>query len=298
VTTESFPIVGPEALPEIAELCTQSVAQPLTASELGKALFAPDQPASVRFSPGVGVVATVREGDDGFIRMIAVHPHKRLRGYGHALIEVAEADLAGARTLTVGADPPYFLFPGVPTTVPELCYLLERHHFVREEVNYNVVIDVSSLPDGPSDSLPSKSLPPDADERDEIGAWSLEHWPNWRPEFLRAFDQGSLVVNRDRNGIACVCAYDVNRSATLGPIASRPDLIGKGAGKGPLLGALHQMRDKGYERIEVLWVGPLVPYFRVGGRIGSLFMVYRKRRPAHVSSQPGHSGDPGQAKMD
>jgi GNAT superfamily N-acetyltransferase len=291
VTRELFPKVGPEALPEIADLCARSVAQPLTPSELLKALFAPDQPASVRFSPGVGLVATVRDNDDGFIRMIAVDPDHRSRGYGHMLVTAAESDLAGTRAVTVGADPPYFLFPGVPTTEPELCYLLERHHFMREEVNYNVLIDVANLPESPSEVEFPRS-----DQREEIEVWSLQHWPNWRPELLRAFDQGSLVVSRDPNGIACACAFDVNRSATLGPIASRPDLIGKGAGKDLLLGALHHMSTKGYEQIEVLWVGPLVPYFRVGGRIGSLFMVYRKRRRAPLS-QPGHSGGPGQTKM-
>jgi hypothetical protein len=193
--------------------------------------------------------------------------------------------------VTVGADAPYFLFPGVPTTETGLCYLLERHHFMREEVNYNVLIEVADLPDNPS--RVEYTLP---DERTEIETWSLEHWPNWNRELLRAFDQGSLLVTRDRNGIACACAFDVNRSATLGPIASRPDLIGKGAGQGLLLDAMRRMGEKGYERIEVLWVGPLVPYFRVGGRIGSLFMVYRKRHRINLS-QPGHSGGTGQTKM-
>ena len=269
---EPFPIVGPEALLEISELCARAVAQPFTSSELGKALFAQDQPAVVRFCPGVGIVATVRDGDAGFIRLIAVDPDHRAKGYGHTLLATAESDLEGARTVTVGADPPYFLFPGVPTSERELCYLLERHHFMREEVNYNVVIDLEDLPDAPSDG---ELLGPA--DRSSIEAWSHEHWPNWCPELLRAFDQGSLVVTRDRDGIAGVCAFDVNRKQTLGPIASRPDLIGTGASRGLLLGALERMRDLGYERIEVIWVGPLVPYFRVGGRIGSLFMVYRKR---------------------
>jgi GNAT superfamily N-acetyltransferase len=106
-----------------------------------------------------------------------------------------------------------------------------------------------------------------------------QHWSNWRLEVLRAFDHGSLLLERDDDGIAGFCAYDVNRSATLGPIASRPDLIGRGVGKPLLLGALHRMRERGYRHIEVLWVGPFVPYARVGGTVGSVFFVYRKRRP-------------------
>ena len=97
LTTESLPEVGPEALPQIADLCDRGVAQSLTVSELGRALFAPDQPAVVRFSPTVGVVATVREGDNGSLRLLAVDPDNRRLGNGHALVEAAERDLKGVR---------------------------------------------------------------------------------------------------------------------------------------------------------------------------------------------------------
>jgi GNAT superfamily N-acetyltransferase len=269
------PLVGPEALPQIAELCARAVSPRLSASELGRALFAPDQPAAVRFSPSVGVIATVREADNGSLRLMAVDPANRGRGNGHALIEAGERDLGGARVVTTGADPPYFLFPGVPSTETVLCYLLERHHFTREESNYNVVVELTDLP-----SYPARAEDPFASERESVEGWAREHWPNWRAELLRAFDQGTLLVTRDSRGIAAACAFDVNRTATLGPIASRPDLIGKGAAKELLLAALRRMREIGYQRIEVLWVGPLVPYVRVGGTVGPVFFVYRKRHPA------------------
>lgn len=273
MTTESLPQVGPEALPGIAKLCSRAILSPPSESELAKTLFAKDQPATVRFDPAKGVLATVREGPDGSVRLLAVDPESRHRGIGHALVDLAEADLEGASVITVGADPPYFLFPGVPTTETGLCYLLERHHYTREEINYNVNVDLAAVPQGPADSLS-----PDDFERGEVESWAREHWPNWRAELLRAFDQGTLALTRDEAGIASVCAYDVNRAPTLGPVASRPDLIGKGAARGLLLDALERMRRSGHSRIEVLWVGPLVPYARAGGVIGRTFFVYRKRR--------------------
>lgn len=57
MTTEFLPRVGPEVLDDIQRLCTRSFTPVLTSSELAKSLFAPDQPAVVRFSPSVGVVA-------------------------------------------------------------------------------------------------------------------------------------------------------------------------------------------------------------------------------------------------
>jgi hypothetical protein len=96
---------------------------------------------------------------------------------------------------------------------------------------------------------------------------------------MRAFDRGSLVLGRDDRDITGFCAYDVNRSGTLGPVASRPDLIGQGVGAPLLVGALHRMRAMGRNAVEVLWVGPMVPYARLGGRVSRLFFVYRLRRP-------------------
>ena len=60
-------------------------------------------------------------------------------------------------------------------------------------------------------------------------------------------------------------------------IASRPDLIGHRAGEALLIGALHRLRAAGHRTIEVLWVGPMVPYARLGGRVGRIFFVYRRR---------------------
>lgn len=107
--------------------------------------------------------------------------------------------------------------------------------------------------------------------------WMDAHWPNWGPEVMRAFDSGTLVLRRDAAGIAGFCAYDVNRTGTLGPVAARPDLIGRGVAAPLLVGALHRLRARGHDAIEVLWVGPLVPYARLGGRVGRLFFVYRRR---------------------
>jgi GNAT superfamily N-acetyltransferase len=272
----SLPLVGPESVDGIASLCAGAMPHPPTADELRRTLFASDQPALVRYAPGVGVVAVVRgAGDDadGYIRLLLLEPGHRGRGFGHELLRAAEGDLDGARTITVGADAPYFLFPGVPVEETGLCCLLERHHYAREETNYNIDIRLTGLPPDPG-----LTVEPRRQDRPEIEQWMSRHWPHWRAEVLRAFDQGTLLLRRDQDDITGFCAYDVNRSGTLGPIASRPDLIGKGVGAPLLLGALHRLRATGRDTIEVLWVGPMVPYARLGGQVGRLFFVYRRHR--------------------
>jgi hypothetical protein len=103
------------------------------------------------------------------------------------------------------------------------------------------------------------------------------HWANWAAEALRALDQGTLLLSRGDEGITGFCAYEVNRRGLLGPVAVRPDLMGKGVGEPLVLGALHRMRVSGRRRVEVVWVGPVVPYARVGGTVSRVFFVYRKR---------------------
>jgi GNAT superfamily N-acetyltransferase len=271
VTTD-FPVVGPDSLGDIASLCARSMATAPTIEELRRTLFAPDQPAVVRCAPGVGVVAVVRDHDDGFIRLLLLDPASRGRGLGHELLGAAEGDLMGTKVITVGADPPYFLVPGVPSEETALCCLLERRRYSREEANFNMDIVLAPLPPDPG-----VAVVPGLEERPELDAWMARHWPNWRAEVLRAFDQGSLLLRRDDADIMGFCAFDVNRSGTLGPIASRPDLIGKGVGAPLLVGALHRIRAMGRDSVEVLWVGPIVPYAKLGGRVSRVFFVYRRR---------------------
>ena len=54
IVTLPLAVAGPEALDDIAALCARSIANPPSVDELHRTLFAPDQPAIVRFAPGMG----------------------------------------------------------------------------------------------------------------------------------------------------------------------------------------------------------------------------------------------------
>jgi hypothetical protein len=132
-------------------------------------------------------------------------------------------------------------------------------------------VDLARIPDDPGGWSVATGT-----ERDEVEAWAAREWLHWKAEMLRAADRGTLVLGRDPGGIAAVCAYDVNRAGWVGPVAVRRDRLGHGAGAVPLLGALHRMRAAGRATAEVGWVGPVVPYARVGATIGRVFFTHRK----------------------
>jgi GNAT superfamily N-acetyltransferase len=271
----TLPSLDRSALAAVSALCDRSLSDAPSAEELDGALFAPDQPAILRGDPAAGVVATVDCDDGAHVRLLVVDPARRGLGLGVELLAAAEDDARsrGQNSLTTGADPPYFLWPGVPSTSTALLCLLERRHYGRVDTNFNMDVALEDLPDDHGSH--GLAVPSD---RADVDEWMATQWPNWRPEVLRALDKGNLVLERDAEtgDIVAFCAFEVNRVGLLGPVAVRLDLMGKGRGKGVLVGALHELRRRGRDRISVVWVGPVAPYAAVGGRVSDVFFVYRK----------------------
>ncbi len=272
--TASFPTLQRSDLPAITRLCAVGLDDAPTADDLAASLFTPGWPVTVLGDPEQGVVAScVREGGAA-LRLLVVHPAARGRGLGRALLRAAEADLGDPATITVGADAPDYLFPGVEVTQTAMLCLLEHSRYVRGEANFNMVVDLERLPEpDPGASVAA------ADQADEVDAWVSQHWPMWREEMLRCLARDRLMVARDAEGLVACCCWDGARAGWVGPVAVRPSLIGRGRGRGVLVGALHRLRATGRREAEIGWVGPIAPYAQtVGARIHRVFFVYRRHR--------------------
>jgi len=280
--TAGFPTLEPADVPAIARLCETGMVGAPTEDDLRASLFTPGWPVTVRGDPRRGVVATCVRDGGAALRLLVVDPSARGRGLGWALLDAAEADLADATTITVGADAPDYLFPGVDTAETAMLCLLERRRYARGEANLNLVVDLARLP--PPE--PGASVAAD-DDADAVDAWLATHWPMWRVEAMRCLARGRLMIARDDEGIVAFCCWDGARTGWVGPVAVRPSAIGQGRGRGVLLGALHQMRAAGRRDAEIGWVGPIVPYAAtVGARIHRVFLVYRKQRAASGRPAP------------
>ncbi len=264
---------GAPAVADIAALARRSLVDAPSEAELRRALGAPDQPCVVRGDPNRGVVATVTADGKGYVRFLAVDPAHRGTGLGRSLLVAAESDLrdAGAASVTIGADAPYYLWPGIDSRELGAVCLAERLRYARVDVHVNMDVDLAAIPDDPGGWRTATDS-----DRPAVAAWADTHWDFWRAEMVRACDQRGLVIAEDSEGITAVCAYDVNRAGFVGPVAVRPDRLGHGDGAAPLLGALHQLRAAGRRRAEIAWVGPVVPYARIGATLGRTFLVYRK----------------------
>jgi GNAT superfamily N-acetyltransferase len=276
------PVLEADRVDEIADLCDRAFSEPPGAEELLGCLFADDEPACVRGDPQVGVVATALQdrGPDGerrgFVKLLVVDPAHQRNGHGRSLLVAAEQDLAGASTITIGADAPYYLFPGVSVAWTPMQCLLERYHYERAEVNFDMAIDLDPLDGLRSDGA---RLATEAD-RSRLVAFMDAHWCFWKKEVMKALDRSTLFLGEDDEGITGFCAVDVNRYGLLGPVAVRPDLMGKGAGARVLDAALAHLRQHGRHEVRVSWVSVMSPYARVGATIIETYIMYRKRLTA------------------
>lgn len=268
-------VLGPDAVDAVAALCRAGAVWPPTREELLDSLWVGDPPVTVRGDPDLGLIASTTWAGVGHIRLLVVHPDHRRRGVGRRLLDLAQADLDGHGELALGADPPWYLYPGVPTAATGLAAFAEATGFQRTDVAFNVEVDLTDLPPVEDTEADVARIAPG--DVEALAAWADRHWPHWTPELLRAARRGALTLERDDGGdITAACAWNVTRRGLLGPVCVRPDLLGQGRGRGVLLSAYRAMRDEGWDRAEVSWVGPIRPYVRDGGVIGRTFLGYRK----------------------
>ena len=229
----------------------------------------------MRGDPEVGVVASVVRNGRGHIRMLVVAPEHRRLGIGTALVAGAEDDLraAGVEDVRTGADAPDYLWPGIDVREVGLLSLLERRGYWKDDANFNMSVDLASLPADPGGWVPADEV-----GADELRMWLRAHYPHWEAEALPALERGVLVASRDGSGLTGFAAWNVNRRGWFGPTGVRPDLRGRGIGTPLLLAALHQMRGSGLATADIAWVGPIGFYAdTVGATINRVFFVFRKQ---------------------
>ena len=191
-------------LEPVSELCRRAIVDPPSFDELDGALFASDQSVALLGDPAAGVVAIAECADGAHIRLLAVDPSARGLGHGGALLQAAEEWAAGAghRSLVTGADPPYHLWPGVPTTETALLCLLESRHYIPDRYDFDMRMDLGPLPPDPGGHALARSA-----ERAEIEEWTATHWPGWLQEVSRAADKGNLVLAREAGDGGDVSAH-------------------------------------------------------------------------------------------
>ena len=248
--------------------------------ELERTLFAPEQPATVLGDPDVGLVATV-DGPSAGARARASsgssssRPSTAAAGVGRGLLDGGRGRTLraqGLRSVTIGADAPFYLWPGVEARETALLCLLERLKYARTEANFNMDLDLATIPADPGGWTVATAA-----ERDEIGAWADAALglvdggaaAGARPRHARDHprrrgDRGRVRVRREPR-----------RLGRPGRGASRPHGPRRGRRAAARRAAPHARRraDTGSRSAGS---ARSCPYARVGATVGRVFFTHRK----------------------
>jgi GNAT superfamily N-acetyltransferase len=225
----------------------------------------------------VGVAATA--GDR--IRVLAVAPGARARGFGSALLDAccgaARAD--GVTTLRTLDQPGNYLAPGFDERNAAAIGWLERRGWRRHpEPRVNVLIDVRDNPRvsaARAGELAAGAAARGyevrrarADERALLDAVRAEFGGAWPFELARALGTGppGVHVAIKDGAYGAFAAHDGNNRGLgwFGPIGTWPAHRGQGLGEALLVACLVDIADH-HPQCEVAWIGPRPFYDKVAG---------------------------------
>ncbi len=227
----------------------------------------------------VGLVVT----SERWIRLIAVHPDKRGRGVGSALLAAAESRVAayGAPAVRTLDQPGNYLAPGIDERNLDTVAWFERRGYRRVRENSNLLLPVRENP---------KVTPARAQEmarraaeagyevrrarRSERAALSaqivLGFSRAWAFEVDRAIDQDPPAVHvaLTRAGeLVAFAAHDGNNSGLgwFGPAGTLEQHRQHGLGEALLLACLLDVAEAGFDVCTIAWIGPRAFYERAAG---------------------------------
>ena len=271
-----FPEDLAEALPLVADAVP---ALRLTREDLERNLFEPAElGGSVQVAAvedgvlaGVGCAALRRSarapGLVGHIKLVAVRPDRRRRGWGGRILAELESWLEGrgaARVLTDGAAPVY-LQPGVPEKAREALGFFARRGYRAVETRRSLVARIDAkggalsrpAPPAPGDDVVIERARPD--DREAIAASIAAGFPEeWAAEAALALgiEGASLHVARRGSELAGFAVAGLWARNAFGPMGTLPAFRGRGLGAALLERCLDDLRSRGEDRAVISWIGP------------------------------------------
>jgi len=245
--------------------------------------------AEVDGTPAGFLLGVVRNGETGFLKVIAVEQNYRNQGVGSNLLAEMERRFArlGVREIRLGESAPNYLWPGLDVGYTGAMVFFERHGFKRFGETFNLNVDLTAIKPTDQSSLAGLaargiviSRARESDWRD-CDALVSRHWPGWKDEVPVAFENHPVSLHLARRGSQLIgfAAYDCNNPGTgwFGPMGTLPEARKLGIGRTLLACCLADIAGQGLTRATIPWVGPVRFYNKAAGAVVSrVFYRYRK----------------------
>ncbi|MFN8502434.1 N-acetyltransferase family protein [Kouleothrix sp.] len=210
----------------------------------------------------------------GILQLFAVDPDYRRRGLAGRMLTTLGQRMhgRGLSWLRCGNFAPSYFWPGVDLRyTPGLCFLL-RHGFHRKGDAVNMEVDLTAHDWDTSaaearlaaDGFSIRRLLPG--DQAALSEWVHAEWGSiWQWEALSTYanDPVSAFVALKEGKLCAFACYDTSSFRNVfGPTGTAEDQRWKGLGRVLLLRCLRDLRELGFERAEISWVGPISFYAR------------------------------------
>ncbi len=231
-----------------------------------------------------------RESDKvGYIKLICVDSNERRKGFATKLYENVELKMRkrGVKQIRIYESYPNYFMPGVDPFYTEAVCFFERLGYKKIGDTSNLAADLS-LRNFDTESEEKNLMDEgiifrraEMTDKEKIINWLQEKFPAWIGEVSVAYQNNQITVficEHDGKLIA-FSAHEGNNKGTgwFGPMGTDTNLRGKGIGGILLKKCLKDMKEMGFVKAIIPWVGPIPFYMRhAGSKVERVFWRYEK----------------------
>jgi len=249
--------------------------------------FSYDEKSPIAFTQGI--VRNRGSRKMGYIKLLCVDSNERRKGYARLLYENVEQKMKtqGIRQIRIYESWPNYFMPGIDPFYTEAICFFERLGYKKIGDTSNLIADLSSQ-NFDTESEEKKLLNEkitfrraEISDEENIMKWLQEKFPAWIGEVSSAYQNNPITIFIcEHNGnLIAFSAHEGNNKGTgwFGPMGTNTELRGKGIGGILLKKCLKDMKEMGFVKAIIPWVGPIPFYMHYAeSKVERVFWRYEK----------------------
>jgi len=236
-----------------------------------------------------GVVRNRTDGKVGYIKLLCVDSNERRKRYARELYENVEQKIErkGVKSIRVYESHPNYFMPGIDPLYTEAICFFERLGYKKIGDTSNLAVDLS-LPNFDT-VIEEKKLSSEGilcrrakmSDQKTIYDWLQNKFPAWIGEVSETFSNKpiTLFICELNRKLMAFSAHEGNNKGTgwFGPMGTDSALRGKGIGGILFKKCLKDMKEMGFVKAIIPWVGPIPFYMHyANSKVERVFWRYEK----------------------
>lgn len=236
-----------------------------------------------------GIVRKRESGKMGYIKLLCVDSNERRKGYARMLCENVEQKMnnQGVKQIRIYESWPNYFMPGIDPFYTEAICFFERFGYKKIGDTSSLIADLS-LQSFDTESEEKKLAKEKIifrraaiNDKDTIIKWLQEKFSAWIGEVSSAYQNSpiTIFICEHEGKLIAFSAHEGNNKGTgwFGPMGTDTELRGKGIGGILLKKCLKDMKEMGFIKATIPWVGPIPFYMHYAdSKVERVFWRYEK----------------------